>query len=163
MCPAGHPLSLGLHDSTRPVLPRPPTISNPPPLISSTKHPGVLDRQVSVAPQGRRGGQPPGAAVQPGTRRTAPSFWGCGCAVCGVGPSGPLVSGWGPGSCLCSLLCWGPAWLEPPQALEVTPQGSPVHVPCGHTVCPWESLNLCASGFPSVKWETNVLDTQQQR
>ncbi|KAM7050958.1 nuclear receptor corepressor 2 isoform 17-T19 [Molossus nigricans] len=43
--PPGHPLSLGLHDSTRPVLPRPPTISNPPPLISSTKHPGVLDRQ----------------------------------------------------------------------------------------------------------------------
>ncbi|XP_054568371.1 nuclear receptor corepressor 2 isoform X3 [Eptesicus fuscus] len=43
--PPGHPLSLGLHDSARPVLPRPPTISNPPPLISSTKHPGVLDRQ----------------------------------------------------------------------------------------------------------------------
>ncbi|XP_015422704.1 PREDICTED: nuclear receptor corepressor 2 [Myotis davidii] len=45
LCPAGHPLSLGLHDSTRPVLPRPPTISNPPPLISSSKHPSVLDRQ----------------------------------------------------------------------------------------------------------------------
>ncbi|XP_059532221.1 nuclear receptor corepressor 2 isoform X3 [Myotis daubentonii] len=43
--PPGHPLSLGLHDSTRPVLPRPPTISNPPPLISSSKHPSVLDRQ----------------------------------------------------------------------------------------------------------------------
>ncbi|KAM5311382.1 nuclear receptor corepressor 2 isoform 7-T9 [Glossophaga mutica] len=43
--PPGHPLSLGLHDSARPGLPRPPTISNPPPLISSTKHPGVLDRQ----------------------------------------------------------------------------------------------------------------------
>ncbi|XP_060049263.1 nuclear receptor corepressor 2 isoform X5 [Erinaceus europaeus] len=41
--PPGHPLPLGLHDGTRPVLPRPPPISNPPPLIS-TKHPGVLER-----------------------------------------------------------------------------------------------------------------------
>ncbi|XP_062038203.1 nuclear receptor corepressor 2 isoform X5 [Lepus europaeus] len=43
--PPGHPLPLGLHDSARPVLPRPPAISNPPPLISSTKHPSVLERQ----------------------------------------------------------------------------------------------------------------------
>ncbi|ELK26431.1 Nuclear receptor corepressor 2 [Myotis davidii] len=35
----------GDKNSTRPVLPRPPTISNPPPLISSSKHPSVLDRQ----------------------------------------------------------------------------------------------------------------------
>uniref|UniRef100_A0A8C0KM43 Nuclear receptor corepressor 2 n=1 Tax=Canis lupus dingo TaxID=286419 RepID=A0A8C0KM43_CANLU len=48
----GHPLPLGLHDSVRPVLPRPPTISNPPPLISSTKHPSVLERQMSAISQG---------------------------------------------------------------------------------------------------------------
>ncbi|KAF6082204.1 nuclear receptor corepressor 2 [Phyllostomus discolor] len=48
----GHPLSLGLHDSARPVLPRPPTVSNPPPLISSTRHPGVLDRQVGASSRG---------------------------------------------------------------------------------------------------------------
>ncbi|XP_068418782.1 nuclear receptor corepressor 2 isoform X16 [Eschrichtius robustus] len=51
-CPAGHPLPLGLHDSARPVLPRPPTISNPPPLISSTKHPSVLERQMGAISQG---------------------------------------------------------------------------------------------------------------
>ncbi|XP_077917235.1 nuclear receptor corepressor 2 isoform X16 [Halichoerus grypus] len=50
--PPGHPLPLGLHDSVRPVLPRPPTISNPPPLISSTKHPSVLERQMSAISQG---------------------------------------------------------------------------------------------------------------
>ncbi|XP_054551400.1 nuclear receptor corepressor 2 isoform X6 [Talpa occidentalis] len=49
--PAGHPLPLGLHDSARPVLPRPPTISNPPPLISSTKHPSVLERPLGFIPQ----------------------------------------------------------------------------------------------------------------
>uniref|UniRef100_A0A8C9QKW3 Nuclear receptor corepressor 2 n=1 Tax=Spermophilus dauricus TaxID=99837 RepID=A0A8C9QKW3_SPEDA len=50
--PPGHPLPLGLHDSARPVLPRPPTISNPPPLISSTKHPGVLERHMGAISQG---------------------------------------------------------------------------------------------------------------
>lgn len=50
--PPGHPLSLGLHDSARPVLPRAPTISNPPPLISSTKHPSVLERQMGAISQG---------------------------------------------------------------------------------------------------------------
>ncbi|XP_061025328.1 nuclear receptor corepressor 2 isoform X19 [Eubalaena glacialis] len=50
--PPGHPLPLGLHDSARPVLPRPPTISNPPPLISSTKHPSVLERQMGAISQG---------------------------------------------------------------------------------------------------------------
>uniref|UniRef100_A0A8C9CBD4 Nuclear receptor corepressor 2 n=1 Tax=Phocoena sinus TaxID=42100 RepID=A0A8C9CBD4_PHOSS len=50
--PPGHPLPLGLHDSARPVLPRPPTISNPPPLISSTKHPSVLERQTGALSQG---------------------------------------------------------------------------------------------------------------
>uniref|UniRef100_A0A673VQD8 Nuclear receptor corepressor 2 n=1 Tax=Suricata suricatta TaxID=37032 RepID=A0A673VQD8_SURSU len=50
--PPGHPLPLGLHDSARPVLPRPPTISNPPPLISSSKHPSVLERQMSAISQG---------------------------------------------------------------------------------------------------------------
>eukprot|EP00072_Mus_musculus_P074488 XP_017176251.1 PREDICTED: nuclear receptor corepressor 2 isoform X23 [Mus musculus] len=48
--PPGHPLPLGLHDSARPVLPRPP-ISNPPPLISSAKHPGVLERQLGAISQ----------------------------------------------------------------------------------------------------------------
>ncbi|KAF7484137.1 hypothetical protein GHT09_004367 [Marmota monax] len=50
--PPGHPLPLGLHDGARPVLPRPPTISNPPPLISSTKHPGVLERHMGAISQG---------------------------------------------------------------------------------------------------------------
>ncbi|XP_014642726.1 PREDICTED: nuclear receptor corepressor 2 [Ceratotherium simum simum] len=50
--PPGHPLPLGLHDSARPVLPRPPAISNPPPLISSTKHPSVLERQMGAISQG---------------------------------------------------------------------------------------------------------------
>uniref|UniRef100_G3TPP4 Nuclear receptor corepressor 2 n=1 Tax=Loxodonta africana TaxID=9785 RepID=G3TPP4_LOXAF len=49
--PPGHPLSLGLHDSARPVLPRPPAISNPPPLISSTKHPSVLERPLGAISQ----------------------------------------------------------------------------------------------------------------
>ncbi|XP_045152664.1 nuclear receptor corepressor 2 [Echinops telfairi] len=50
--PPGHPLPLGLHDSARPVLPRPPTISNPPPLISSTKHPSLLERPLGAVSQG---------------------------------------------------------------------------------------------------------------
>nr|XP_036870296.1 nuclear receptor corepressor 2 isoform X16 [Manis javanica] len=50
--PPGHPLPLGLHDTARSVLPRPPTISNPPPLISSTKHPSVLERQMGAISQG---------------------------------------------------------------------------------------------------------------
>uniref|UniRef100_A0A8C9KDC2 Nuclear receptor corepressor 2 n=1 Tax=Panthera tigris altaica TaxID=74533 RepID=A0A8C9KDC2_PANTA len=50
--PPGQALPLGLHDSARPVLPRPPTISNPPPLISSAKHPSVLERQMNAISQG---------------------------------------------------------------------------------------------------------------
>ncbi|XP_036777675.2 nuclear receptor corepressor 2 isoform X16 [Manis pentadactyla] len=50
--PPGHPLPLGLHDTARSVLPRPPTISNPPPLISSTKHPSILERQMGAISQG---------------------------------------------------------------------------------------------------------------
>ncbi|XP_032099722.1 nuclear receptor corepressor 2 isoform X8 [Sapajus apella] len=50
--PPGHPLPLGLHDTTRPALPRPPTISNPPPLISSAKHPSVLERPIGAISQG---------------------------------------------------------------------------------------------------------------
>ncbi|XP_033618575.1 nuclear receptor corepressor 2 [Fukomys damarensis] len=49
---SGHPLPLGMHDGARPGPPRPPTISNPPPLISSTKHPGVLERQMGATSQG---------------------------------------------------------------------------------------------------------------
>lgn len=76
VCPAGHPLPLGLHDSVRPVLPRPPTISNPPPLISSTKHPSVLERQMSAISQVRREARRRPShqvSVWPGARRTAPS------------------------------------------------------------------------------------------
>ncbi|XP_021113299.1 nuclear receptor corepressor 2 isoform X3 [Heterocephalus glaber] len=50
--PPGHPLPLGVHDGARPGPPRPPTISNPPPLISSAKHPGVLERQMCAVSQG---------------------------------------------------------------------------------------------------------------
>ncbi|XP_013359090.1 PREDICTED: nuclear receptor corepressor 2 isoform X8 [Chinchilla lanigera] len=49
--PPGHPLPLGLHDGARPGPPRPPTISNPPPLIS-TRHPGGLERQAGAMAQG---------------------------------------------------------------------------------------------------------------
>ncbi|XP_047418835.1 nuclear receptor corepressor 2 isoform X8 [Sciurus carolinensis] len=48
--PPGHPLPLGLHDSARPVLPRPATVCNPPPLISS-RHPGVLERHLAATSQ----------------------------------------------------------------------------------------------------------------
>nr|XP_013010037.1 nuclear receptor corepressor 2 isoform X2 [Cavia porcellus] len=50
--PPGHPLPLSLHEGARPGPPRPPTISNPPPLISSAKHPGVLERQMGTITQG---------------------------------------------------------------------------------------------------------------
>ncbi|KAM4827650.1 nuclear receptor corepressor 2 [Thomomys bottae] len=50
--PPGHALPLGLHDGARSVLPRAPTISNPPPLISSTKHPSILERQMGTISQG---------------------------------------------------------------------------------------------------------------
>ncbi|OXB84977.1 UNVERIFIED_CONTAM: hypothetical protein H355_016099 [Colinus virginianus] len=48
----GHPIPLNLHESSRSGLQRLAGISNPPPLISSTKHPSVLERPVSSISQG---------------------------------------------------------------------------------------------------------------
>uniref|UniRef100_A0A8D2LC93 Nuclear receptor corepressor 2 n=1 Tax=Varanus komodoensis TaxID=61221 RepID=A0A8D2LC93_VARKO len=47
----GHPVSLNVHESSRPSLQRLTAISNPPPLIS-TKHPSVLERPLSSISQG---------------------------------------------------------------------------------------------------------------
>uniref|UniRef100_A0A8C2UDA1 Nuclear receptor corepressor 2 n=1 Tax=Coturnix japonica TaxID=93934 RepID=A0A8C2UDA1_COTJA len=48
----GHPIPLNLHESSRSGLQRLAGISNPPPLISSTKHPSVLERPVGSISQG---------------------------------------------------------------------------------------------------------------
>ncbi|XP_055650101.1 nuclear receptor corepressor 2 isoform X11 [Falco peregrinus] len=50
--PPGHPIPLNLHESSRSGLQRLASISNPPPLISSTKHPSVLERPVGSISQG---------------------------------------------------------------------------------------------------------------
>ncbi|XP_032303758.1 nuclear receptor corepressor 2 isoform X12 [Coturnix japonica] len=50
--PPGHPIPLNLHESSRSGLQRLAGISNPPPLISSTKHPSVLERPVGSISQG---------------------------------------------------------------------------------------------------------------
>ncbi|XP_038618365.1 nuclear receptor corepressor 2 [Tachyglossus aculeatus] len=50
--PPGHPIPLTLHESSRPGLQRMPGISNPPPLISSTKSPVVLERPLASIAQG---------------------------------------------------------------------------------------------------------------
>ncbi|XP_061866417.1 nuclear receptor corepressor 2 isoform X9 [Colius striatus] len=50
--PPGHPIPLNLHENSRSGLPRVASISNPPPLISSTKHPSVLERPVGSISQG---------------------------------------------------------------------------------------------------------------
>ncbi|XP_039360959.1 nuclear receptor corepressor 2 isoform X7 [Mauremys reevesii] len=47
-----HPIPLNLHESSRSGLQRLSNISNPPPLISSTKHPSVLERPVGSISQG---------------------------------------------------------------------------------------------------------------
>ena len=89
MCPAGHPLPLGLHDSARPVLPRPPTISNPPPLISSTKHPSVLERQMGAISQVRWEGQPPRNTRARWCPENSPFlFQGFGLSICTLGEGG---------------------------------------------------------------------------
>ncbi|XP_042297276.1 nuclear receptor corepressor 2 isoform X6 [Sceloporus undulatus] len=49
--PSGHPVSLNVHENSRPGLQRLSTISNPPPLIS-TKHPSVLERPLGSISQG---------------------------------------------------------------------------------------------------------------
>ncbi|NWX97085.1 NCOR2 protein, partial [Nothoprocta ornata] len=56
-----HPIPLNLHDSSRSGLQRLTSISNPPPLISSTKHPSVLERPVGSISQVRE----PGRAQRP--------------------------------------------------------------------------------------------------
>uniref|UniRef100_A0A8C4YRQ7 Nuclear receptor corepressor 2 n=1 Tax=Gopherus evgoodei TaxID=1825980 RepID=A0A8C4YRQ7_9SAUR len=47
-----HPIPLNLHEGSRSGLQRLSNISSPPPLISSTKHPSVLERPVSSISQG---------------------------------------------------------------------------------------------------------------
>ncbi|XP_018091077.1 nuclear receptor corepressor 2 S homeolog isoform X9 [Xenopus laevis] len=47
----GHPVPLNLHDSSRSGVPRIPSISNPPPLISS-KHPAAIERPIVSMSQG---------------------------------------------------------------------------------------------------------------
>uniref|UniRef100_A0A8C0GNC1 Nuclear receptor corepressor 2 n=1 Tax=Chelonoidis abingdonii TaxID=106734 RepID=A0A8C0GNC1_CHEAB len=47
-----HPIPLNLHESSRSGLQRLSNISNPPPLISSTKHPSVLERPIGSISQG---------------------------------------------------------------------------------------------------------------
>uniref|UniRef100_A0A674K480 Nuclear receptor corepressor 2 n=1 Tax=Terrapene triunguis TaxID=2587831 RepID=A0A674K480_9SAUR len=47
-----HPIPLNLHESSRSGLQRLSNISNPPPLISSTKHPSVLERSIGSISQG---------------------------------------------------------------------------------------------------------------
>ncbi|XP_075754603.1 nuclear receptor corepressor 2 isoform X6 [Pelodiscus sinensis] len=47
-----HPIPLNLHESSRPGLQRLSNISNPPPLISSTKHLSVLERPIGSISQG---------------------------------------------------------------------------------------------------------------
>ncbi|MEE6504186.1 hypothetical protein FKM82_005091 [Ascaphus truei] len=48
----GHPMPLNLHDGSRPGVPRMPGISNPPPLISSSKHPVPMERPMGSISQG---------------------------------------------------------------------------------------------------------------
>ncbi|XP_063310387.1 nuclear receptor corepressor 2 isoform X2 [Pelobates fuscus] len=47
-----HPMPLNLHDGSRPGLPRVASISNPPPLISSSKHPAAIERSMGSISQG---------------------------------------------------------------------------------------------------------------
>lgn len=89
--PPGHPLPLGLHDSARPGPPRPPTASNPPPLISSSKHPSVLERQMAPISQVRQPRPPSGVTWGHWDQRRL----GGGRAH------------------LCPWQCWGPSWPDP--------------------------------------------------
>ncbi|KAM4810370.1 nuclear receptor corepressor 2 isoform 3-T3 [Rhinophrynus dorsalis] len=50
--PQVHPVPLTLHDGSRPGVPRIPSISNPPPLISSSKHPAAIERPTGSISQG---------------------------------------------------------------------------------------------------------------
>nr|XP_033811631.1 nuclear receptor corepressor 2 isoform X4 [Geotrypetes seraphini] len=48
----GYPIPLNLHESARPGAPKLSSIASPPPLISSTKHPAVLERPMGSISQG---------------------------------------------------------------------------------------------------------------
>ncbi|KAM8962053.1 nuclear receptor corepressor 2 isoform 2-T2 [Pelodytes ibericus] len=50
--PQVHPMPLNLHDGSRSGIPRIPSISNPPPLISSSKHPAAIERSMGSISQG---------------------------------------------------------------------------------------------------------------
>ncbi|XP_053557806.1 nuclear receptor corepressor 2 isoform X4 [Bombina bombina] len=50
--PQVHPVPLNLHDGSRSGVPRIPSISNPPPLISSSKHPAAIERPMGSISQG---------------------------------------------------------------------------------------------------------------
>uniref|UniRef100_A0A8C5M6G5 Nuclear receptor corepressor 2 n=1 Tax=Leptobrachium leishanense TaxID=445787 RepID=A0A8C5M6G5_9ANUR len=50
--PQVHPMPLNLHEGSRPGVPRAPNMSNPPPLISSSKHPAVIERSMGSISQG---------------------------------------------------------------------------------------------------------------
>lgn len=156
MCSAGHPLSLGLHDSARPVLPRAPTISNPPPLISSTKHPSVLERQMGAISQVRRAGQPQKLQCGLVPENSPFLFRSFGLSTCSVGVLGPVKSGWRLGSSLFAMVL-GPAlagacpWHSGPWEVihgAVKSVGSATR-PCG----PGQVTQPRCVCLPSVKWE----------
>ncbi|XP_044131598.1 nuclear receptor corepressor 2 isoform X6 [Bufo gargarizans] len=50
--PQGHSMPLNLHDGSRSLAPRINSISNPPPLISSSKHPAAVERPMGSISQG---------------------------------------------------------------------------------------------------------------
>ncbi|KAM4707636.1 nuclear receptor corepressor 2 isoform 2-T2 [Discoglossus pictus] len=50
--PQVNPMPLNLHDGSRSGVPRMPSISNPPPLISSSKHPAAIERPMGSISQG---------------------------------------------------------------------------------------------------------------
>ncbi|KAM4049938.1 nuclear receptor corepressor 2 isoform 3-T3 [Anomaloglossus baeobatrachus] len=50
--PQGHAMPLNLHDGSRSLAPRVNSISNPPPLISSSKHPAAIERPMGSISQG---------------------------------------------------------------------------------------------------------------
>ncbi|XP_066459469.1 nuclear receptor corepressor 2 isoform X6 [Eleutherodactylus coqui] len=50
--PQGHSMPLNLHDGSRSLAPRINNISNPPPLISSSKHPAAIERPMGSISQG---------------------------------------------------------------------------------------------------------------
>lgn len=78
------------------MLPRPPTISNPPPLISSTKHPSVLERQMSAISQVRREGQglPRSVCVAWCPENSPFLFWGFSLSIYKMGASEAVIAGW---------------------------------------------------------------------